>query len=258
MVNSSVSIQQELSEHIQQSKLEGTLQPDRLREIIRSTALRAAADFRGGSLEVYALTKELMTQMVELLQDRPQDLQENLVAVIEGMIEGFSWGKREAIAGFQTQIERLQTQTDHQERALQDQTDQILNTVELVVKHSDNHAQTALKAAVDTLRTTEAMTTMRQRYPQLRLQLAILKANLIAGYGEHYHEIKKHLEEAKFWYKEVQDQSSHALQEKTPGLEHHQTEFEKTLEQIEAALAHKERQVQQLLAELWHRVADQD
>ena len=116
-------------------------------------------------------------------------------------------------------------------------------------------AKDAISAAIETLgekgketKDREELDLLRQQYAKLKAQLAVLEANLAACYGERYEEVKQHLESARTWYENTKTDMEASG---TNPVEQKQAEFENKIGEVGAAAARKERQLKQLLKELW-------
>ncbi|MEM8778166.1 MAG: histidine kinase, partial [Cyanobacteria bacterium P01_G01_bin.49] len=89
-------------------------------------------------------------------------------------------------------------------------------------------------------------------YAQLKAQLAVVQANLAGRYGESYDNLNQYLDEAKTWYEKAKE-NPEVLTNK---LEGKQKEFENQLGEAATALAKKEKQVKQILRELWKSISE--
>jgi hypothetical protein len=247
------SIKEQIQADIQKAKSEGQLRADRIREIIRSAMFGAASELKAGSSEIGLTAREAIATIVDAVKEKGKDIREEVTAAVEGAIEGISQGKRDAIAKTETEIEQLQAQIETHEQELQSNIDSALTQIETASPEASSDIRSTIQSAVDALKDTEEAALMRKRYAQLQAQLAILRANLAARYGERHEDVKKHLETAKTWYGNALDRSrsgeSNLWQQK-------QAEFEAKLSETGTALARKEKQVKQLLKELWQTITE--
>ena len=93
---------------------------------------------------------------------------------------------------------------------------------------------------------------LQKHYARLKAQTAVLQANLANRYGEQYGEVGKYLEDAKVWY----DKAKEDPEVFTEPTKRKRAEFEEKLGSAGGAVARKEKQVKQLLKELWKEVRD--
>lgn len=93
---------------------------------------------------------------------------------------------------------------------------------------------------------------LQKRYAQLKAKLAVLQANLASRYEGQYDEVKQYLDDAKSWYEKAKEDPEVFTDKVTQKRE----EFENKLGEAGSALAKKEKQVKQLLKELWHSIGE--
>ncbi|MBE9179669.1 histidine kinase [Oculatella sp. LEGE 06141] len=247
------SVREQIKTDLNKAKDEGQLRSERIREIVRAAVMQSRAELREGSIELRSIIKEAIAAVVEAFQERGHEAKEDITASIEGAIEGMSQTRRESIAKIQTEIQTLQTQVDSEETALQTEIDGVLTDIETTGKGSSADVNATIEAAVESVKDSEEVALMRKRYAQLQAQLAILRANLSARYGEQYEDVTRHLDEAKTWYANAR---SRAEAEESTVLERRQTEFEQKIGEAGSAVARRERRVKQVLKELWHSASE--
>ncbi|HEY9625071.1 MAG TPA: histidine kinase, partial [Crinalium sp.] len=160
------------------------------------------------------------------------------------------------IAQAEAEVQQLQSRIDTQERDLQDQIDSTLSDLETTQGSTANGLNEAIANAVITVRDSEEVSLLRRRYAQLQAQLAILKANMTARYGERYDDVKQYLDDAKNWYQEAQQRAAEHADDGPSLVEQKQADIERKMNEAGTALARKERQVRQLLKELLHSIMD--
>lgn len=245
-------IKTKIADDLQKAKDEGKLRTERIREIVKSSVSDAVSEFKEGSGEIRTIVKDAVTAVIESLKERGGEIREEVTASVEGAIEGISSSRRREIAKTEGEVKQLQAQIDKEEAELQLQIDDALVDIEETGKDTPERVKTAVEAAINSLKDTEEAGLMRKRYAQLQAQLAVLKANLSARYGEQNEDVKKYLDDAKSWYDRTQPQAEVVADT----VKQKRVEFEEKLGEAGTALARRERRVKQLLRELWHSVTD--
>lgn len=238
---------------LRKAQQEGQLRTERVREIVRTAISQATGEIKQGSSEIRSIAKEALAIVVESFQGRGKEMRDELTASVEGIIEGISQSRREVITQSETKLNQLQSQIREQEEQLNAEIEDTLTEIDATAKTSASGTRDAIESAVAALRDSEEATLLRKRYAQLQTQLAILKANLAARYGDRYEEMRHHLEDAKVWYGNTRDQAS------TTGpstVEQKQAEFERKIGEAGTAVARKEKQVKQILKELLNSVVE--
>lgn len=244
-------VKDRITADLQKAKEEGKLRGDRLREIVQAAVAQAGSELKEGSTEFRVVVKDIFAAVVEALRDRGGEVKEDVTASLEGAIAGLSQQKRQAIAQSEAEIQQLQAQVDAQEEALQTEVDSLLTEIEASDNTKTDQVREALTSAIDGFKNSEEAALMRKRYAQLQAQLAVLRANLAARYGEH-EEIQKYLDDAKSWYENAKPKAEAAAEQ----VKQRHSTFEQKLGEAGGAIARKERQVKQVLKELWHAVTD--
>jgi hypothetical protein len=246
------SIKDKITADLQKAKSEGQLRSERIREIVQSAVSQARAEIKEGSVEIRSLVREAVSTVIENLKDRGGEIKEDVAASIEGAIEGVSSARRDAIAKTKEEVKQLQSQIDREETQLQEEIDGAL--VEIEKKESDrpSNIKAAIASAIDTIKNSEEVALMQKRYAQLQAQLAVLRANLAARYGEQEGEIQQHLDEAKSWYDRTQVQAEATAET----VKQKRAKFEAQLGEAGTAAAKKERQLKQRLRELWQSATE--
>ncbi|NJO79537.1 MAG: histidine kinase [Cyanobacteria bacterium RM1_2_2] len=244
---------EEIKTELRKVQQEGQLRSERIREIVRTAIAQSATELKQGSGEIRSIVKGTLSAVIESLQDRGKSVQEDVTASIEGIVEGVSQARREAISKSQNELTQLQNQIQDQENQMNAEIEETLTEINETGSGSSADVRDAIRNAITTLQDSEEATLLRKRYAQLQAQLAILKANLAARYGEQYEDLKHHLEDAKVWYDSSRQNATTA--ESTP-LEQKQSDFEQKMGEAGAAIARKEKQAKQILKELLNAVMD--
>ena len=100
--------------------------------------------------------------------------------------------------------------------------------------------------------TLEEFAILQKHYARLKAQTAVLQANLANRYGEQYGEVGKYLEDAKVWYNKAKEDPEVF----TEPAKRKRAEFEEKLGSTGAAVARKEKQIKQMLKELWQEIRE--
>jgi hypothetical protein len=245
------SVKERVTADLQKAKAEGQLRSERIREIVREAVEGAISEFREGSGEIRSVVRDAVAAVIESLRERGKDSQEDITASIEAAIDGVTHKKRQAIAKTQAEVQQLQSSVDREERALQEQIDATLTDLATVEKDASSNLRDTVASAINNVRDSEEVSLMRKRYAQLQTQLAILKANLTARYGDRYDDVRQYLDDAKVWYQEAQQRAAAHADDGPSWVEEKQSEVERKMTEAGGALARKERQARQLLKELW-------
>ena len=238
--------------NLQQAKQTGQLKTESIRDIVKTAVSEATSEVKTGRKEIIALVQEAIAAVVEMYQDKQGEIKEEVSASIEGAIEGISSARREAINSTQSEIQTLQTKVDREEAELQSEIDGVLQDIQLESKDNPDRVKVAIKDAVQGLENSEEVALLQKRYAQLKAQIAVINANLASRYGESYGNVSQYLDEAKGWYEKAKDDP----QVFTGKIESKQQEFEEKLGKTGTAIAKRERQVKQLLKELWKSLSE--
>lgn len=248
----SESRKEKIIHSLQQAKATGELKTEKIREIVKKAMAEASAEIKEGREEISSLIKDAIAAVAEIFQDKKGEITEEITASIEGAIEGISEARREAINHTQAEIQTLQVKVENEEEQLQQQIEGILEDLRVKAENESANIKEAISAAIDTIKNSEEIALLQKRYAQLKTQLAILQANLAARYGESYSNINQYMEEAKTWYQKARDNPEVF----TGKIAEKQQEFERKLGEAGAAVAKKEKQVKQLLQELWQSITE--
>lgn len=246
------SIKTKIASDLQKAKEEGKLRTERIREIVQSALSQTTSEVKEGSGEIRSVVQEAISTVIESLKERGGEIKEEITASIQGAIEGITDARRKSIAKTQEELKQLQARIDAEETELQNQIDTVIADVEETGKDAPADTQASIAAAINSIKDSEEVSLMQKRYAQLQAQLAILKANLSARYGERYDEIQKYLDDAKEWYNRSQPQAEVVAEQ----VKQKHSDFENKLGEAGAALARREERVKQLLKELWQTITE--
>ena len=238
--------------NLQQAKQTGELKTEKIKEIIKTAMAEARAEVKEGKEEIRTLVQDAIAAVVETFKEKRGEIKEEVTASIEGVIEGLSSVKREQIVQAQSEIITLQAKVETEEEQLQQEIDGVLTNLQEKSQAESSDVKEAIASAIYTIRNSEEVALLQKRYAQLKAQLAVLQANLSSRYGENHENVSQYLDEAKAWYERAKENPEIF----TGKVEEKQAEFEQKLGEAGTAIAQKERQVKQLLKELWKSIAE--
>ena len=237
---------------LQQTKQAGELTAEKIREIVKTAISQGLEEAKESKTEITDYVQDAIAAVVEIGQEKGGELTEEISASLEGVIAAISNSKRQEISQNQSQIQDLQTKIESQEQQLQQQINSVLKYIRARGVEQSAKVKEAIESAVDNFKETEEAALLQKRYAQLKAQLAVLQANLASRYGEHYDEVKQHLDDAISWYEKAKEDPEVF----TDKVAQKRVEFENKLGEAGSALAKKEKQVKQLLKELWHSIGE--
>lgn len=238
---------------LKQAKSEGQLRSEKIREIVRSAVSEAASEAKEGSSEIRGLVKEAVAATISTLKEKGGEIQEEIAATIAGAIEGLTSRERQSISKNQAEVKKLQQQIDTEEEELENNVNIVIKDLEDVGRENTEQIKDAINSAVVNLQNTEEVALMKKRYAQLRAKLAVVQANLADRYGDSFDDVKGHLDDANFWY----DRTKNDPENVTGKVEEKRQEVEKKLGEAGSAVAKKERQIKQILKDLWKSISEQ-
>ncbi|MEN9870648.1 MAG: hypothetical protein RLZZ171_1636 [Cyanobacteriota bacterium] len=236
---------------LQQAKQTGELKTDKIREIIKNAIAEAVSEVKSGRSEIAALVQDAIAAVTETVKESGGEVKDEVTASIQGVIDGVSQARREKIAQTQSEITTLEAQVVQDEQELQTEIDEALAEVKTNNTQPDK-VKEAIAEAMINISNSEEFAILQKHYARLKAQTAVLQANLANRYGEQYGEVSKYLEDAKVWY----DKAKEDPEVFTEPTKRKRAEFEEKLGSTGTAVARKEKQVKQLLKELWHEVRE--
>lgn len=242
------SVKEKITSELQQAKSASQLRAERIREIVRSAVAQVASEFKLGTSEVRSSVKEAIAAVVETLPDshEQQDVQEEVTASIEGAMEGMNQSRHQSMAETEADVKRLQEKLSLEQDALQKDVEHVITDVEILGQEAPDRIKTAIQTALQTLRNSEEVDLLKQRYAQLQAQAAIVRANLAARYGGRSEEILRHLDDAQEWYTQTRQKVEAASEQ----LAQRQTRLEGKMNEAGTAAAKGERRLRSILSEL--------
>ncbi len=212
-------IKDRITDDLQKAKQEGGLVADRIREIVKLAVTESIGEIKQGSGEIKTIASDAIAAVMELVKEKRQTAKADLMASIEGIIDGIRASRQAEIDQTQTQIAELETTLDVQAQALDDEVENALVAIETHVNApSDTDATVAsdfkilLTKALATVRETKQFAIAQEQYTKLRDKLAQFDDQLTQRYGDRYAQIKHQFESswasAKQWYDQQRAESS--------------------------------------------------
>ena len=232
---------------LQQAKQTGQLKTENIREIVKNAIAQTISEVKEGQTEIVGLVKDAIAAVTETFQEKSGEIKEEVTQAIEGAIDGVSEVRRKTISKTQSEIQTLEAQVVVEEAELQQEIDGALTTIQKESSDKSDKVTQAIAEAIIAIRDSEEFALLQKRYAQLKAQLAVVQANLANRYGEQYEEVNKYLNEAKTWYEKVKEEPEVF----TEPVKQKRAEFEQKLGEAGSAVARKEKQIKQLLQELW-------
>ncbi|MEM8677129.1 MAG: histidine kinase [Cyanobacteria bacterium P01_G01_bin.67] len=237
---------------LQQAKETGTLKTEKIREIIKKAIAEAVVEVKEGRSEVVDLVQDAIAAVTETVKETGDGVKEEVTASIQGAIDGISEAKKQKIAQTQSEITTLEAQVVKDEQELQTEIEETLSEVKTHSETQSDQVKSAIADALNKISSSEEFAILQKHYARLKAQTSILQANLANRYGEQYGEVSKYLETAKVWY----DQAKEDPEVFTEPVKRKRAKFEEKLGATGGAVARKEKQVKQLLSELWQEVRE--
>lgn len=249
----SESLIEQIKDDLEQARSQGELRAERIKSIVQSALSQTGAELKAGSKEISPTVRDILSTVIEALDDRTESAQSEVSAAIAGAIKAIETPRRREISQTESEIRRLQAQIDAEETQLQKDVKGILHNIQESNHDQPTSVKSAIQTAIENWQETEEMTLMRKRYAQLKSQLAVVQAYFVDHYSDlDEAEVQKYLEEAKSWYQRAKSEPAFF----TEKVEQKWGQFETKLAQLGTAVARKERRDQQLLIDLWRSLAE--
>ncbi len=237
---------------LQQAKQTGELKTEKIREIIKNAIAEAVLEVKSGRSEVTSLVQDAIAAVTETVKETGGEVKEEVTASIQGAIDGISEARRQKINQAQSEITTLEAQVVEEENELQQEIDETLAEVKTQSDSQPDKIKEAIAEAMITIGNSDEFAILQKHYARLKAQTAVLQANLANRYGEQYSDVGKYLDDAKVWY----DKAKEDPEVFTEPAKRKRAEFEEKLGATGSAVARKEKQVKQMLKELWHEVRE--
>ena len=237
---------------LQKAKETGTLKTENIREIIKNAISEAVSEVKSGRTEIASLVQDAIAAVTETVKESGGEIKEEVTASIQGVVDGVSEARREKIAKAQSEIVTLEAQVVEDEKELQDEIDEALSKVKLDSDAQPDKVKEAIAEAIINISSSDEFAILQKHYARLKAQTAVLQANLASRYGEQYGEVGQYLDDAKVWYNKAKEDPEVF----TEPAKRKREKFEEKLGSAGGAVARKEKQVKQLVKELWHEIRE--
>ena len=237
---------------LQQAKETGELKTEKIREIIKNAIAEAVLEVKSGRSEISGLIQDAIAAVTETVQQTGGEVKEEVTASIQGAIDGISEARRQKIGKTQAEITTLEAQIVEEEKDLQQEIDETLAEVKDKNEVQSDNVKEAIAEAIIKIGNSEEFAILQKHYARLKAQTAVLQANLANRYGEQYEEVGKYLEDAKVWYSQAKEDPEVF----TEPVKRKRAKFEDKLSKSGSAAARKEKQLKQLLLELWQEIRE--
>ena len=238
-------LQEQITVALDKVKEKGKNRTDKIKDIIQNAISESSTEIKSGSAEMRSIAQEAIAIVIETYKDKGEAVKEEITASIEGIVNAVHIKKRE-------EIKQLQDQVHDHEEVLSQEIEVILDDIQESSKHQTPDISLAIDSALTRIKNSEEISLLQKRYAQLKSQLALVQANLTERYGGQSEEIKKYLDEAKEWYEKAKE----SPEKVTDQLTEKQKEFEEKIGNIGTSAAQKEKEIQGILHDLWHTLAD--
>lgn len=237
---------------LEQAKQQGQLRTEKIKEIVRQAIQQSIQEEKEGRTEIRSLIQDTVLAVVETLQEKGGEVKEEIIASIEGVIEAFTSDRQGQISQNRQEIQELQSKLESEEIQLQQEIDGALIHVQNNSQDRSPKMKKAIIDAIESIRNSEEVSLLQKRYAQLKAQLSLVQADLATQYGGRYQDVKHHLDEAKTWYEKAK-QDPAVFNDR---VDRQRIEFEQKLSEAGTAIAQKERQLKQILKDLWNNLSE--
>jgi hypothetical protein len=247
-----VTSKNRIKEALEQAKQEGQLRAEKIKAIVRNAVSDTTWEVKEGREEMNALIRDAVSAVVEVFQDKGGELKEEITASLEGTIEGIRKSRNQAISEDRANLKQLQSKIDQSESEFEQDIDGALVHIQQTQTDRSEQVKAAIASAINTVKNSEEAALLKKRYAQLKAQLAIVEANLAERYGDRYEDVKHYLDEAKTWY----DRAKEDPEVFTNKVDRRRVEFENQLSEAGTKVARGERQMKQILQQLWYSITE--
>jgi hypothetical protein len=232
---------------LKQAKQQGQLRLEKIREIVKNAVAQTIAEEKEGRKEISSIMQDAVSATIETFQEKGGEIKEEITASIEGAIEGIESVKNQRFSQDRLKMQELESKIDADRAEVQQEINGALVQLKETQTGQSEKVKSSVEAAINSILNSEEVALLQKRYAQLKAQLAIVRANLSEKYGGNFKEIEHHLEDAKTWYEKAK-QNPEVFTNK---VDRQRIEFESKLGEAGVAIAQKEKQIKQILQELW-------
>lgn len=237
---------------LEEAKQQGQLRAEKVREIVKNAVAQVFTEEEEGRKEISSLMQDAVNATLESFKDKSGEIREEITATIEGAIEGIKSIKRQESISDREKLQYLEAKLDADRQQLQQEIDDALVKIKETQNERSEKVKVAVEEAINAIVNSEEIALLQKRYAQLKAQLAVVQANLAERYGDRYEDVKHYLNDAKTWY----DRAKENPEVFTNQVDKHRIEFEQKLGEAGVAIAQKEKQLKQILQELWKSLSE--
>jgi hypothetical protein len=241
-------IKDRITDNLEQAKGEGKLRSENIRGLLSDAASLTVSELKEGTEQMRAILKDAIAAVIAELKDSGSEIPEKITTSIEGAIEESTRYRQEAIASLQAKMHEIQAQVEEKQRQLDMDFKDTIVDIKATEIDDSKHLDSAIDKAVNNVKERKESEFLKQKYLDLKFELARLDANLMARYGDRYTEVKQQLDNVKVLYDRAKGEAE------TSGLtpvQAKQTEIERKLSKFASAVAITESEIKQYLQELW-------
>lgn len=248
------SVKEKVVENLQKAKQEGNLRIDRIREIVKSAVAQAMTELKVGSGEIKTIAKDAVSGVTEVVKEKGESAKDEVVASIEGAIEGISGVTREQLTQRKAQLDVMQAELQAEEQLLDAEINTALVEIENSTESTESNVslKSLIQAAIASIRDRQ-FTQLKQQYVHLQTQMSYVDEKLAERYGDRYAEVKHQLENAKTWYET--NKSKVEAGEPNP-VDQKQAQWSETAADVGTKAAHFEDRVKQQIKTWLYQTAD--
>ncbi len=227
-------------------KEEGKLRGNNIKQIVKEAVSQALSELKAGSGEIGQIVKNTVSATVADLRSRERHDPQEVAASIEGAIDGSTYQRRQEIAQHRARLQELQAQIDEQQRLLDQEVENAL--IDIDANAPEDRIKLAVSQAVSSVKESQASSTLKQQFFNLKSQIEGLDQQLLTRYGDRYVDVKHQWESAKAnaktWYEHTK---AEAETNGMPALQQKQAEVENDLADFGVTVARKEQEIKERL-----------
>lgn len=104
----SESLIEQIKDDLEQARSQGELRAERIKSIVQSALSQTGAELKAGSREISPTVRDILSTVLEALDDRTESAQSEVSAAIAGALKAIETPRRRAISQTESEIRRLQ------------------------------------------------------------------------------------------------------------------------------------------------------
>jgi hypothetical protein len=244
----SKQIKDRITDNLEQVKGEGKLRSDNIRGHISDAASLTVTELKEGTVQMRSILKDALAAVIAELKDTGSEIPDQITTSLENAIEESTRYRQQAIASLQAKMHEIQTQVDEKQRQLDMDFNDTIVDIKATEIEDDSQINTAIDTAIKNVKERQESEMLKQKYLDLKFQLANLDSKLAARYGDRYGEVKQQLDNIKVLYDRAKGESE------TSGItpvQSKQIEIERKLIKFASVVAITEQEIVHYIQELW-------